>query len=220
MDVQEGASGPVKPGQVIRLLESELAGDGFDLLDVRLFQGGGRLQIRIYVDTPEGGIALDQVAKASRTVSMLLEEADLIDGKYVIEVSSPGIRRPLRTPDHFRAVCGQRIELKLAGGKRPHRLRAQLQEVRDDALLVAPLAPADQPDQGLPDQVVAWDEILEANLDIDFDAQALINADRRERKEQRRSERKAKVEAEAKGGRRRPRKGAGPDNGEPGDQTR
>ena len=217
MVVAAGANGPVKPGQVIRLLEPELGREGFDLLDVRHFQGGGRLQIRIYVDTPAGGITIDQVATAARTVSMLMEEADLIDGKYVIEVSSPGIRRPLRKPEHFRAACGQRIELKLAGEDRPHRLRGTLQEVRDDALLVAPLPPADHPEDGLPDQVVVWADVLEANLDPDFDAQALINADRRERKEQRRTERKAK--GGAKGGRRRPRKGAGPDNGEPGDQA-
>ena len=92
--------------QVITLLESELATAGYELLDVRIFRGGGRVQVRLYVDVPGGGITLDQCAKASRTAGMLLEEADLFAGPYVIEVSSPGIRRPLRTRGPLRRGRG------------------------------------------------------------------------------------------------------------------
>ena len=101
--------------RIIDLLEPELAADGFDLLDVRVFRGGGRLQLRIFVDLLEGGISLDQVASASRTVGMLLEEADPFPGQYVIEVSSPGIRRPLRKLEHYQAAVGQKVDLKVPG---------------------------------------------------------------------------------------------------------
>ena len=79
--------------RVLTLLEEDLAADGFEVLDVRVYLGGGRYQVRIYVDTAEG-IDLSGCARASRTAGMLLEEADPFPGPYVIEVSSPGVRRP------------------------------------------------------------------------------------------------------------------------------
>jgi len=181
--------------RIIDLLESELAADGFDLLDIRLFRGGGRIQLRIYVDLLDGSISLDQVASAARTVSMLLEEADPFPGHYVIEVSSPGIRRPLRKIGHFQAVVGQRVDLKVAGRGAP-RVRGVLQEM-DGELLVVLTGPPDQEESTVENEIpapvkVRMNRILEANLDPDFDAQALINADRRRRKDEKRTKRLAK----------------------------
>lgn len=179
--------------QVIALLEGELARDGFDLLDVRVFQGGGRFQVRIFVDllaTPEaaedaaGGIALDQVAAAGRTAGMLLEEADLFAGQYVIEVSSPGIRRPLRKPEHYRRAVGQKVDLKVIGSPR---LRGVLEAVAEDELVVRPNVAEEQES---PETVrVKLARVVEGNLDPDFDVQAIINADRRERKDSKRRQR-------------------------------
>jgi ribosome maturation factor RimP len=170
-----------------------LAGAGYDLLDVRIFRGGGRLQVRVYLDTAEGGITLDQCAEASRTVGMLLEEADLFSGRYVIEVSSPGIRRPLRTAAHFVQAVGQNLDVKTAAG----RFKGRLAAFADGKLTIetggADAAPV----------TIRLGEIREANLDPEFDAQALINADRRRRKEEKRRRRE-----ERGGGKRgRPRSG-------------
>jgi ribosome maturation factor RimP len=187
---------------VIRLLEPELQAAGFELLDVRLFRGGGRVQLRVYVDTAEG-VSLDAVAKASRTVGMLLEEADLFPEAYVIEVSSPGIRRPLRTAAHFAAVVGEKVDLKLA--TRKARLRGVLSAFADDVLTIQPAAPQDAAaDAEAPAAIaVALEELLEANLDPDFDAQAIINADRRRRKEDKRQERRERPQRRKSRPRRR-----------------
>lgn len=175
-------------GQVIPLLEAELAEEGFELLDVRIFQGGGRFQVRIYVDLPEGGITLDRCTQAARTVNMLLEDADLFPGQYVIEVSSPGIRRPLRKIAHFEAVVGQKVELKLKPGLERTRIRGVLQMVDGTILVVMP--PPQAGSEEAPEALrVELDSVAEANLDADFDAQALINAERRRRKEDKREER-------------------------------
>ncbi len=182
--------------RVLTLLEPELQREGYSLLDVRIFQGGGRLQIRIYLDTPDG-ITLDQVASASRTVSILMDEADPVPGRYVMEISSPGIRRPLRTPAHFEAVVGEKVDLKLAGGQRPRRLRGVLTTSGETGLAIQPAGEDAAPVQ------VAWDEILEANLDADFDPRELINADRRRRKEERRE---ARARKKKKGRAPRPRR--------------
>lgn len=132
--------------RMIDLLEAELAAVGFELLDVRLFAGGGRLSLRVYLDT-EGGIDLEGCARASRTIDMLLEEARLIDEPYVIEVSSPGVRRPLRTRAHFGAHVGERIEARVARGGRPAVVHGTLLSADETGLtLLAPpprAAPAD-----------------------------------------------------------------------------
>lgn len=169
--------------EVIALLEPELATEGLDLLDVRVFRGGGRLQLRIYLDTFDGGITMGQCTAASRSAGMLLEEADLIADQYVIEVSSPGIRRPLRKPEHFAAAVGQRVDLKT--GPR-QRIKGVLTATGPDGHVVQPA------EEGAEPVTVQPDTVLEANLDPDFDVQALINADRRARKAAKRDRRQKK----------------------------
>ncbi|MBD3221331.1 hypothetical protein GF314_08805 [bacterium] len=198
--------------RVHALLAPELAAEGWDLIDVRLFRGGGRLQVRLYVDLPgDRRIDLDGCAEASRTASMHLEEADLFPGAWVLEVSSPGIRRPLRTEAHFAAVVGRDVELKWRGESdagRPVNLRGRLETVEDGLLTIAPVAPRDaDPDDRPAPVTLPVADVLEANLDHDFDAQAVIREDRRRRKEDRRARR-----AERRGGKRsRPKKkDAGP----------
>ncbi len=185
--------------QVLEMLEPELTRDGFEILDVRVFQGGGRVQVRIYVDLyPDGGITLDQCTRAGRTVNMLMEEADLFVGQYVLEVSSPGIRRPLRLPRHFAAAVGEKVDLKLSFGAGKGRVRGVLTAFDGSVLQVQPPDPAKDPDNeespgGSSDPVaVALRDIQEANLDPEFDAKALINADRRQKKDARRTERQAR----------------------------
>jgi len=174
--------------RIVDLVESDLATGGIDLLDIRIFRGGGRIQLRIYVDLLEGKISLAQVASASRTVGMLLEEADPFPGQYVIEVSSPGIRRPLRKLEHYQAAVGQKVDLKVTGpGIR--RVRGVLQEVEENRLVVEVAREEGETTEKV---TVELKRIAEGNLDPDFDVQALINADRRRRKDEKRTKRQAK----------------------------
>ena len=176
--------------QIFDLLEEELAGTGFELLDVRIFRGGGRLQVRIFVDRP-GGVDLGACAEASRTAGMLLEQADLITERYLIEVSSPGIRRPLRKPDHFAAQVGELVEVKTGAAGRPGRIRGELVAVDEGGIRIRPAGSAPEDPGETPAEIVfAYREILEANLDSEFDIQALIRADRRRRKDQQRKTRR------------------------------
>lgn len=202
--------------QVIALLEGELARAGYDLLDVRVFQGGGRFQVRVFVDLPvgaedrpgtTGGISLDQVAAAGRTAGMLLEEADLFAGQYVIEVSSPGIRRPLRKPEHYRRAVGEKVDLKVRGSRR---LRGVLEAVAADELVVQPRAAEGQAPAAATEAVrVEISRVVEGNLDPDFDAQAIINADRRERKESKRRQRLQRKGPKKRRPKNRPQKDGG-----------
>jgi ribosome maturation factor RimP len=185
--------------RIIEVLEEPLAGQGFALLDVRIFRGGGRLTLRVYVDT-ENGVSVDDCARASRTVGMLLEEADLMRDAYLIEVTSPGVRRPLRTEDHLRDAVGQDVILKIADGKGTRTLKGRLLSAGDGGLVLETAA-AGAPDAPAPLRL-GLDEIREANLDPEFDVQALINADRRRRKQDRKLAREKRREQK-----RRPHRG-------------
>ena len=191
---QENVDRYALAARVHALLEPELAAEGWQLLDVRVFRGGGRLQVRLYVDLAgDERIDLDGCAAASRSASMLLEEADPFSGAWVLEVSSPGIRRPLRTGAHFAAVVGQPVELKwrpVPGGD-ARNLRGTLTAVDRGELTIAPAAPQDAPEAPEP-VTVPLAAVLEANLDRDFDAQAVIREDRRRRKQLKRDRRAAR----------------------------
>ncbi len=178
--------------KVMELLEPELAADGFEILDVRVFQGGGRLQVRVYLETDSaGGITLGECAKAGRSINMLMEEADLFSGQYVMEVSSPGIRRPLRLDRHFAKAVGQRVDLKVRQANKSRRVRGELLSFDGKSLLVQPPSPSEK-GESIPAVVeVNLAEVLEANVDPDFDAKDLINADRRQKKEDRKKKRLA-----------------------------
>ena len=101
-----------------------------DLYDVE-HHGG---LVRILVDA-DGGVDLDVLARLSRSVSRALDEHDLMDGRYTLEVSSPGLERPLRTPDHFRRAAGSEVKVKTVPGfDGPRRLTGVLEAVADDAV--------------------------------------------------------------------------------------
>ena len=67
--------------------------------------------LRVLVDS-EGGIGIDDIKRISRVVGRSLDEADPMPGRYTLEVSSPGLERPLRTPDHFRHAVGEDVKIK------------------------------------------------------------------------------------------------------------
>ena len=71
---------------------------------------GGRV-LRLYMDK-EGGPNVDDLSRVSRQLSELLDAQGTIDGAYTLEVSSPGINRPLRKPEHFSRFVGKRIRIR------------------------------------------------------------------------------------------------------------
>lgn len=97
--------------QLRRLLEPVVSDLGYELLLIELIGSGQRI-LRLYIDAP-GGVNLDDCELVSRNVSAVLDVDDPIAGTYNLEVSSPGIERPLVREDHFRNHVGERVKVRL-----------------------------------------------------------------------------------------------------------
>ncbi len=96
---------------------AELAGPvveaaGCSLWDVEYVKEAGEWFLRVYIDR-EGGVDLDACEAVSRPLSDLLDEADPIPNSYTFEVSSAGLERALRRPEHFEKCMGQRVDVRL-----------------------------------------------------------------------------------------------------------
>ena len=93
---------------------------GCTLWDVEYVREGGEWFLRLYIDK-EGGVSINDCEEISRPVSDLLDEADPIEGSYTFEVSSAGLERALKKPEHFAACMGQTVDVKfyrpVDGGK-------------------------------------------------------------------------------------------------------
>lgn len=105
------------------LLTPVVEGLGYEIVDLQLRSEHGRRVLRLLADRP-GGITVDECVRLSREVSPHLEVADPIPGSYVLEVSSPGIQRPLRKPRDFERFRGERVVVRTrepVGGRRTFR---------------------------------------------------------------------------------------------------
>jgi len=85
---------------------------GYDLVEISLVVSHGRRTLRVFIDKP-GGVNVSDCANASRAMSAVLDEGDLLKGRYFLEVSSPGAERPLRSREDFERFIGRRARLKV-----------------------------------------------------------------------------------------------------------
>ncbi len=105
---------------------------GLELYDLEL--AGGVL--RVLVDR-EGGADIDALSEVARRLSRALDEHDPIDGRYTLEVSTPGLERPLRTAAHFRGALGSVVKVKThPGAEGERRVEGTVTEVGDDHVTV------------------------------------------------------------------------------------
>ncbi|MCI0411543.1 ribosome maturation factor RimP [bacterium] len=91
-----------------RIVESE----GIDLVDIEFKPGRNRSLLRIYIDK-EGGVTLNDCENVSRQLGAVLDVKDLLKSAYVLEVSSPGLDRPLQTDRDYRRAIGRILKLSL-----------------------------------------------------------------------------------------------------------
>jgi ribosome maturation factor RimP len=110
-------AGPLpEPADLARVLEPVVRAAGMDLESVRVSPAGRRRLLKLVVDADDG-VSLDQIAEVSREVSVRLDASGVMgEVPYTLEVSSPGVDRPLTEPRHWRRAQGRLVSAPLATG--------------------------------------------------------------------------------------------------------
>ena len=118
------------------MLRPAVAQVGKELLGIEYISAGNHSVLRLFIDH-EKGIDVDDCAEVSRQVSAILDVEDPISTEYSLEVSSPGMDRPLFDKEHFEAVIGETITVKLSiplNGRR--KFKGPLVAIENDTLIV------------------------------------------------------------------------------------
>ncbi|MEU1389077.1 MULTISPECIES: ribosome maturation factor RimP [unclassified Nonomuraea] len=101
---------------LMKLLEPVVGAEGLDLEDITVTQAGKRRLLRVIVDR-DGGVSLDDIADVSQAVSTALDEDDVMgQAAYTLEVSSPGVDRPLTEPRHWRRAAKRLVKAEMRDG--------------------------------------------------------------------------------------------------------
>lgn len=98
--------------KVLTIVEPILTEKALELADLEFVKEGPNWYLRIYIDK-EGGVTIEDCESVSRILEKKLDEKDPIEQAYILEVSSPGIDRPLKKPEHFQKYMGEIIDIKL-----------------------------------------------------------------------------------------------------------
>jgi ribosome maturation factor RimP len=98
---------------------------GCRLYDVEMSGSGRQRTVRVLLDR-DGGVDLELITDATRAISPALDEVAGLNGSYLLEVSSPGLERPLRTPEHYTAAIGEAVSISHHTDAGPQRVRGVL----------------------------------------------------------------------------------------------
>ena len=100
-----------KERQLLDALSPRAEAEGVEIVTVEIVGAKKAPTIRVFIDTPDG-VGFDELASAQAWINAIMDELDPFPGAYTLEVSSPGIDRPLRTLEHFARFAGQTAVVK------------------------------------------------------------------------------------------------------------
>lgn len=144
------------------LVEPILAAEGYEVVEVEYLHEREGWVLRLYLDKP-GGVTLDDCVAATRAVETAIEVEEIIPHEYHLEVSSPGLCRPLTRPEHFRRAEGKKVKVKTYGplGEPPRKnFSGLLRQVAEDAVTVEV--------EGAGAFRIAFKDIAKANLELEL----------------------------------------------------
>jgi ribosome maturation factor RimP len=139
-----------------------IAAEGMELVDVEYKREHAGWILRLFIDKP-GGIGIEDCTKASHAVETALDVEDFIPQEYQLEVSSPGLNRPLTRPRHYQSATGKLVRVKTFGpiGTPPRKnFLGTLKGVEAERITVAV--------DGAGDFQIAFKDIAAANLEFEF----------------------------------------------------
>ncbi len=146
--------------RLLELLDPVAESVGYEVVRLRMMGGAARRTLQIMAERPDGEMNVDDCATLSRAIGDVLDAADVINGDYVLEVSSPGIDRPLTRLKDFEAWEGYEAKLeldRLADGRK--RFRGILAGIEDEAVCIDLEGEEDT-------TVIPFDWITEAKLSL------------------------------------------------------
>lgn len=146
--------------RLTELLAPVVTNAGFDLEALTVSPAGKRSVVRVLVDK-DGGVTLDDVADVSRVLSDALDAADeqdpsLLGTSYVLEVSSPGVDRPLTEPRHWRRNVSRLVAVTLAGGGT---VQGRVLRAGEDEVVL---------DVGGTERALPWGEVVKGAVQVEF----------------------------------------------------
>ena len=145
--------------EIYQTIEPILQSQGLQLVDVEYKREAQGWVLRIYLDR-EGGITVEDCAEVSRELGAILEVRDLIPNRYVLEVSSPGLTRPLKKPEDFNKYQNRPVKIKLFTPVQGRRnFKGKLLGLREDKVCLE----SERQIYEIPIQNIA-----KANLELDF----------------------------------------------------
>jgi ribosome maturation factor RimP len=146
-------------------IRDHITGLGFELVDLRRAGTLQRPILQVRVDRPDSrpgqGVTADDCAVISRSLERFLEARAMVGPRYVLEVSSPGLERPLRSPEHWRRFVGRHVRVKAAPLQ--GRVRLEILAVPDDEHVRV------RQEDGT-ELTLGFADIREAVLAVDWDA--------------------------------------------------
>ncbi|MGM0594233.1 MAG: ribosome maturation factor RimP [Pseudomonadota bacterium] len=122
--------------QLQAIIEPAVTALGYELVGVEHLSQGRHSVLRVYIDH-EDGITVEDCADASRQVSAVLDVEDPIRGEYTLEVSSPGLDRPLFTPEHYERYSGSLADIRLRAPQDGRRkFKGRMHGLRDEHVVI------------------------------------------------------------------------------------
>lgn len=125
--------------RIIEALEAQAAEKGLDIVDVEVAGTGGSAHVTVrldHADPAQGTITLDEVSAQNDWVSQVVENLDPFSGSYMLEVSSPGMDRPLRREKDFVRFAGETVALHIKAYEGRKRYTGELLGMRDDKVVI------------------------------------------------------------------------------------
>jgi ribosome maturation factor RimP len=139
--------------RLVALVSPVVAEQGLDLIGLDHDRTGRHQTVRIFIDK-DGGVTVQECTTVARRVAADLDDAEILTGEYKLEVSSPGIDRPLRSPADFRRKLKRRVRVNLNNGDgKKTILEGLIEKVDEESMTVGTTT-------------VSWEQVIEGKLVI------------------------------------------------------
>jgi ribosome maturation factor RimP len=119
--------------EIERLVEPLLGAEGFDLIEIKLSRYKRNYRLQIFVDS-DHGVTIGECAHLSRLVGTAMDTSDVIQNRYILEISSPGLDRPLHSDRDFKRKIGENMAVDVIDGDRNRTVKGILTGVEGDML--------------------------------------------------------------------------------------